>query len=113
MRSISSPAARAAPACCSTVVAPALPVPRLPAGGGVCAALLAQAGFTGAPALTVESGAARDTWGDLGTRWRIREQYFKPHPVCRWAQPAIEAALALRRAHAMAPAGIDRVRIET
>ncbi|MDQ3456304.1 MAG: MmgE/PrpD family protein [Actinomycetota bacterium] len=28
---------------------------------------------------------------------RILEQYFKPYPVCRWAHPAIDAALELRR----------------
>ena len=66
---------------------------------GVTAALLARDGFTGAPALTVEGDAAGAHWRDLRTRWRIREQYFKPYPVCRWAQPAIEAALSLQRAH--------------
>ncbi len=30
-------------------------------------------------------------------RGRILEQYFKPYPVCRWAHPAIDAALELRR----------------
>ncbi len=66
---------------------------------GVTAALLARDGFTGAPALTVEGDAAGVHWRDVRTRWRIREQYFKPYPVCRWAQPAIEAALSLRRTH--------------
>jgi 2-methylcitrate dehydratase PrpD len=80
---------------------------------GASAVLLAQAGFTGAPALTLESAVVQDAWSDLGTRWRIREQYFKPYPVCRWAQPAIEAALALRRAHALAADDIARVRIES
>jgi 2-methylcitrate dehydratase PrpD len=83
------------------------------AHSGVSAALLARSGFTGAPALTVESGAAHALWQDLGSRWRIREQYLKPHPVCRWAQPAIEAALALRRAHDIAVDDIVRVRIES
>jgi 2-methylcitrate dehydratase PrpD len=69
------------------------------AHAGVTAALLAREGFTGAPALTVERDDASMFWSDLGVRWRIREQYFKPYPVCRWAQPAIEAALALQRAH--------------
>ena len=62
---------------------------------GVSAAYLAQAGFTGAPALTIEAEAQWYT--DLGTRWLITEQYFKPYPVCRWAQPAIVAALRLQR----------------
>jgi 2-methylcitrate dehydratase PrpD len=66
---------------------------------GVSAALLAREGFTGAPAVTVDREDAHGFWSDLGTRWRIREQYFKAYPVCRWAQPAVEAALALQRAH--------------
>lgn len=69
------------------------------AHAGMTAALLAREGFTGAPALTVESDEVKALWSDLGQRWRIREQYFKAYPVCRWAQPAVEAALALRRAH--------------
>ena len=69
------------------------------AHAGVTAALLAREGFTGAPALTVESDEVKTLWSDLGRRWRIREQYFKAYPVCRWAQPAVEAALSLKRAH--------------
>jgi 2-methylcitrate dehydratase PrpD len=65
------------------------------AHAGVSAALLAQAGFTGAPAMSAEGAV----WNDLGSRWRILEQYFKPHPVCRWAQPAIEAVLSLKTEH--------------
>jgi 2-methylcitrate dehydratase PrpD len=68
---------------------------------GVSAALLAAQGFTGAPALVVESDDVADLWADLGQRWRLLEMYFKPYPVCRWAQPAVEAALALVRAHAI------------
>lgn len=66
---------------------------------GVSAALLAQDGFTGAPALTMESDAVASTWADLGARWLILDQYFKPYPVCRWAQPAVEAAMELARRH--------------
>ncbi|MDQ2095395.1 MmgE/PrpD family protein [Rhodalgimonas zhirmunskyi] len=78
---------------------------------GVSAAFLAQAGFTGAPALIVED--APDVWADLGQRWYVTEQYFKPYPVCRWAQAPIEAALALRRAHGFAPGDIASVEIES
>ena len=63
------------------------------AHAGVAAAWLAREG-TGAPAITLEAAEVGQYWSDLGTRWRIREQYFKAYPVCRWAQPAIEAALA-------------------
>jgi 2-methylcitrate dehydratase PrpD len=83
------------------------------AHAGVTAALLARAGFTGAPALTVEADALREVWQDLGTRWRILEQYFKPYPVCRWAQPAMEAALALKREHRIDSETIAQVRIDS
>jgi 2-methylcitrate dehydratase PrpD len=83
------------------------------AHAGVTAALLARAGFTGAPALTVERDDATPYWNDLGSRWRIREQYFKAYPVCRWAQPAIEAAFTLRRAANFSAEDIEAITIET
>jgi 2-methylcitrate dehydratase PrpD len=78
---------------------------------GASAAHLAAAGFTGAPALVVESEPVVDLWADLGQRWRLREQYFKPYPVCRWAQPAVEAAANLMRAHAVKPADIATIEV--
>ncbi|MEX1661546.1 MmgE/PrpD family protein [Thioclava sp. 15-R06ZXC-3] len=78
---------------------------------GVSAAYLARAGFTGAPALTVEAEAQSALWGDLGSHWRIFEQYFKHFPVCRWAQPSVQAALDLKAAHAIAPDQIERIEI--
>jgi 2-methylcitrate dehydratase PrpD len=83
------------------------------AHAGVTAALLAQDGFTGAPAVTIDRDAVRPLWNDLGQRWRIREQYFKAYPVCRWAQPAIEAALALKRTHRFVVDDILQVAIES
>ncbi len=80
---------------------------------GVSAALLARDGFTGAPALTVERDDARPFWTDLGQRWRIREQYLKPYPVCRWAQPAVEAVLALKRVHHFDAEDIRAIGIES
>ena len=80
---------------------------------GVSAALLAHDGFTGAPALTVERDDARVFWSDLGTRWRIREQYFKAYPVCRWAQPAFEAVLSLQRANDIREADVVAIGIES
>jgi 2-methylcitrate dehydratase PrpD len=80
---------------------------------GVSAAYLAADGFTGAPAITVEDQELASLWSDLGERWRIHEQYFKPYPVCRWAQPAVEAALALCRAHAIASNDIDHIEVST
>src|SRR5262249_41357982 len=70
-------------------------------------------GFTGAPALTVEEDRVAPIWSDLGQRWRIQEQYFKAYPVCRWAQPAIEAVLSLQREHQFRADSIDRVEVTT
>ena len=80
---------------------------------GVSAAYLASDGFTGAPAVTLEAPEQAMVWSDLGTRWRIEEQYFKPYPVCRWAQPAMDAADALMRRHRIDPQAIQSIRVET
>jgi 2-methylcitrate dehydratase PrpD len=83
------------------------------AHAGVTAALLARDGFTGAPAVTVEHADVQPLWRDLGTRWQILEQYFKAYPVCRWAQPAIEAVYALKRAHRFDADSIAGIVIES
>jgi 2-methylcitrate dehydratase PrpD len=80
---------------------------------GVSAAYLAADGFTGAPAVTVNDPAVAELWSDLGERWMILEQYFKPHPVCRWAQPAVEATLKLCRTHQIEAADVATVDVET
>jgi len=63
---------------------------------GVSACLLAEDGFTGAPAVTVTASDVADIWRDLGSTWHIIDQYIKPWPVCRWAQPAVTAAINLK-----------------
>ena len=78
---------------------------------GVSAALLAKDGFTGAPAITVEAESQTEFWNDLGDEWLINQQYFKPFPVCRWAQSAAIAALNLQREHQIEAANISTVRI--
>ncbi len=78
---------------------------------GIEAALLASSGFTGAPALVIEGTDVADLWADLGRRWRMLELYFKPYPVCRWAHPAIEAVLTLRRTHGLDPAAVTGIEI--
>jgi 2-methylcitrate dehydratase PrpD len=80
---------------------------------GVTAVFLAREGFTGAPAVTVEGDDVAGLWTDIGARWRIREQYFKPYPVCRWAQPAMEAAAQLRRENSFGHADIEGVIVRT
>ena len=80
---------------------------------GVSAAYLAADGFTGAPAITVEAEDVADLWSDLGRRWRISEQYFKAFPVCRWAQPSLQAVLNLRATHRLVSADVERIEITT
>ncbi|MEM7567943.1 MAG: MmgE/PrpD family protein, partial [Pseudomonadota bacterium] len=80
---------------------------------GVSAAHLAAQGFTGAPATTLEGADVADIWADLGTRWYISEQYIKLYPVCRWAQPAVEAALAVMRTHEVSAGDVVGVEVET
>ncbi len=78
---------------------------------GVSAAYLAASGFTGAPAISVEGDDVINYWSDLGERWLIKEQYFKPHPVCRWAQPATAAALALSAEHGITYSDIEHIEV--
>jgi len=78
---------------------------------GVSAALLAQSGFTGAPSLITED--APDYWRDLGQTWHVAAQYYKPWPVCRWAQGPVEGLLALRHEHALTAANVAGIEIET
>ncbi|WP_420861485.1 MmgE/PrpD family protein [Algirhabdus cladophorae] len=81
------------------------------APSGVTAVYMAQAGFTGAPALTVE--AAPEFWDGLGRDWEIERTHYKPYPVCRWAHPAIDAASDLRTQHGLNAANIASVEIKT
>jgi 2-methylcitrate dehydratase PrpD len=80
---------------------------------GVSAGMLAQKGFTGAPAITVEADDVADYWTDLGTRWLIMEQGFKGHAVCWWAQPAVEAAIKLVLDHDIHVSEIEEIEVYT
>ena len=80
---------------------------------GLDAAFQAAEGFTGAPALTVVSDEVAEVWQDLGQHWYMCEQYIKPYPVCRWAQPAIAAALSLSSRHPLAADTIDAIEVHT
>jgi 2-methylcitrate dehydratase PrpD len=80
---------------------------------GVSAGLLASAGFTGAPALTVENEEVAEIWDDLGDRWLITEQYFKPFAVCQWAQPAIAGVLKLQKQHSLDLNTMRNIRVTT
>ncbi len=80
---------------------------------GVSAAYLAAEGFTGAPAITVEADDVADLWDDLGQTWRIAEQYYKHYPICRWAQPPVQAVLDLRKANKLTSEDVEKIEITT
>ena len=80
---------------------------------GISAVFLARDGFTGAPAITFSDTPNTNWWDDLGSRWRIMEQYFKPYPVCRWAHAPIEAALKLRAKFNIRAEDIKEIEIKT
>jgi 2-methylcitrate dehydratase PrpD len=80
---------------------------------GISAAILAEEGFTGAPAVTVEAPEAAPFWADLGRFWQIEHQYVKPYPVCRWAHAAIDAAAEICARHEVDPDAIAAIRISS
>jgi len=66
---------------------------------GATALDLAEMGFTGAPAITVEGEDVDHVWRDLGENWAVARHYIKPYPVCRWTHALIDGALLLKRNH--------------
>ncbi len=83
------------------------------APSGVMAVQMAQLGFSGAPAITIEAEDAQQWWTDLGSRWEIAETHYKRYPVCRWAHPAIDAARDLMSENQLSSGDIKAVRIQT
>ena len=71
------------------------------------------AGLRGLPSLFEAEDAGREEIATLGREWLIRLQYFKPYPVCRWAQPAVEGTLALQRKHRLTHHEISSIVVET
>ncbi len=80
---------------------------------GMMASLLAERGFTGAPAITVEAQDIAPSWSDLGSKWKTLEQYIKPYPICRWAHAPVDGALMLREQFNLKPSDITGIEIST
>ncbi len=78
---------------------------------GVMAVLLAQDGFDGAPAITVEGPEAAPYWQDLGQNWTITQNYIKPYPICRWAHAALDALGLVMDTHNLTDADITRIEV--
>ena len=90
------------------------------ARNGLWSALLAERGFNGPPA-PIEGrqgyfNALAPSWIDwsalvdgLGETWELQKNTYKPYPAGIVVHPAIDAALMLRQAHAIAPETIARI----
>ncbi|MGO4909992.1 MmgE/PrpD family protein [Pseudorhodobacter sp. W20_MBD10_FR17] len=80
---------------------------------GIMSALMAETGFTGAPAITAEGADAAPFWESLGTDWEVMGTHYKPYPVCRWAHSSIDSAQDLMQKHALDANNIATVEIRT
>ncbi len=78
---------------------------------GISAAFLAKDGFTGAPAISLEDDSQANVWSNLNIDWQIERQYFKPYPVCRWAQSAVIAAFDLQKKYPFEHSDITKISI--
>jgi 2-methylcitrate dehydratase PrpD len=80
---------------------------------GLSAVLLAEMGFTGAPAITIEAEEQAHIWSDLGERWTVSEQYIKPYPICRWAHAAIDGAAKIVSEAGITAGDIERITVNS
>lgn len=80
---------------------------------GLSSVIMAEKGFTGAPAITLEAPEAARHWTDLGQVWQTELQYIKPYPICRWAHAPIDGAKELRTRHAIDHRRISRITIRS
>ena len=76
---------------------------------GISSVYMAQEGFTGAPALSVTLADEKDYF----LRYELLNQYFKPWPICRWAQPAVEAVVTLQKQFSFDIKDIKEIKIST
>ena len=91
-------------------------------GAAMTACTLAKGGFVGAKrtyegryglynAYLGKPGAAdlSACTAGLGTDWEMLNVALKPYPVCHYNHSFVDAALKLRKAHAIDPAGIESI----
>ncbi len=78
----------------------------------ILSVLMAKEGFTGIEPLF--SDTPEPAWiKSLGHEWEILNLYFKPYAACRWAQPAVDGVLKVKREHDLSPLSIRSIRILT
>ncbi|MCV2887492.1 MmgE/PrpD family protein [Ruegeria aquimaris] len=80
---------------------------------GMSSMILAEHGFTGAPAITMEAPEAAPFWEDLGRFWQMEHQYVKPYPICRWAHAAVDGVRAIMLEHGLSHTDIARVHVNS
>jgi 2-methylcitrate dehydratase PrpD len=80
---------------------------------GAMAALMAQDGFEGAPAITVEHAEVAHHWSDLGTHWTILDNYIKPYPICRWAHAALDALGQVLQDNGLQEKDVAKIEVRT
>lgn len=80
---------------------------------GLSAVVLAEQGFTGAPAITIEADEVLGHWEDLGRFWQMEHQYVKPYPICRWAHAAIDGTRAIMLEHGLSHKDIKHVQVNS
>ena len=78
---------------------------------GLSATILAEQGFEGAPAITLEAPEVASHWADLGSFWQVDHQYIKPYPICRWAHASIDATRALQMTHKFSAGDIEHIQL--
>jgi 2-methylcitrate dehydratase PrpD len=97
-------------------------MPAQAAQTGLRAAIMAQHGFTASPAalegrygfleVFAEQPDVEALAGDLGTRFEILRNTYKPYPCGIVIHPIIDACLQLRREHCIDAAQVDSVHIK-
>lgn len=80
---------------------------------GCSAILMAQRGFQGAPAITVEAPDVARFWADIGQTWTVALNYIKPYPICRWAHGALDALRQLMREEGVAADQVEHIHVRT
>ncbi|MCE8544530.1 MmgE/PrpD family protein [Ruegeria pomeroyi] len=80
---------------------------------GMSSMILAEHGFTGAPAITMEAPEATPYWEDLGQFWQMERQYVKPYPICRWAHAAIDGVRQVMLDHQLSHPDIAQVHVNS
>jgi len=68
--------------------------------------------LTGLGSILTAEDCGRELVESFGSDWMIMRQYFKPYPVCRWAQPSVEAVLELKKKYSFAADDIEKIDIE-